>query len=875
MRIHRIKMENWRGVESREIDLEPGVTIIEGPNEIGKTTLVEALRLLISTLDSSGAANVKAIKPVGRDVGSYIEAEFESGKYRFTYKKQFNKNKNTSLHISAPENEQLTGREAHERVEEILKQTMDLALWETLLVDQGKDISQAKIKDSAGLSKSLDEAAGAAGAGTDDTDIISSVEAGYGNYFTPGGSEKKIQTEAEERFADASTVLDDARESIARIDSDLKELEVQQKGLNRQRAQMPGLLTNVETHQEAWNRVTSLKSDIDKKQLDLNDAQQLLDLAGDAGKQRRELVEKVTAGEQLVQEARQRIAPIESEAKRLRSSVDSKQSALNSEKARYEGLKKDVVRAKADRDFFQKLDALSAHTRINSQLTELAGKKDEARKTLAKNKVDNEALAKLRDADTTLAVASGQRRSAATKLEISPQKDLELLLNDTRFKLKKSEADTHELASRMVLEFPGLVSLSIDPPASAEEINDQFVKAKRDFEALCEHYEMSSYSQAIADNEARNDAKRDLDGLIEREQTLLNGSSKDDFSNELAELQEKCDAYTQNRPETPVLPSSTAASIERLNALEIETQDAELTVSKNQSELDELRGLVSDKQVELHTAQQEHKGQSAALMERKERLTGDRDKESDEELEKRVQHQKAKVEAIKIDYESLKAELEQASPEATETKFTNAQQVLSRAKEELRATNERMAVLMDRLEQAQANGKHEALDAAERDVLESEAALKSVKRRAAAVELLFSTLKNHRDITRRTYVLPLKERIEKLGEIVFGVGFKVDIDEDWSIKSRTLNDETIPFNSLSVGAREQMGIITRLAVAQIVSDQGGVPLIIDDALGFSDPTRLESMGAAIARAGQESQILLLTCSPGRFTHVGNANLVKF
>jgi uncharacterized protein YhaN len=53
-----------------------------------------------------------------------------------------------------------------------------------------------------------------------------------------------------------------------------------------------------------------------------------------------------------------------------------------------------------------------------------------------------------------------------------------------------------------------------------------------------------------------------------------------------------------------------------------------------------------------------------------------------------------------------------------------------------------------------------------------------------------------------------------------------------------------------------------------------VPLIIDDALGFSDPARLEAMGAAIALAGRATQVILLTCSPGRFAHVGHAALVR-
>lgn len=52
-------------------------------------------------------------------------------------------------------------------------------------------------------------------------------------------------------------------------------------------------------------------------------------------------------------------------------------------------------------------------------------------------------------------------------------------------------------------------------------------------------------------------------------------------------------------------------------------------------------------------------------------------------------------------------------------------------------------------------------------------------------------------------------------------------------------------------------------------------MIIDDALDFSDPSRLEMMGAAIAAAGRTCQIVILTCTPGWFTHVGNAEVVRF
>ena len=42
MRIHRIKLENYRGVAATEIRfLTDGVTIVEGPNEVGTPSINE------------------------------------------------------------------------------------------------------------------------------------------------------------------------------------------------------------------------------------------------------------------------------------------------------------------------------------------------------------------------------------------------------------------------------------------------------------------------------------------------------------------------------------------------------------------------------------------------------------------------------------------------------------------------------------------------------------------------------------------------------------------------------------------------------------------------------------------------------------------
>ena len=108
--------------------------------------------------------------------------------------------------------------------------------------------------------------------------------------------------------------------------------------------------------------------------------------------------------------------------------------------------------------------------------------------------------------------------------------------------------------------------------------------------------------------------------------------------------------------------------------------------------------------------------------------------------------------------------------------------------------------------------------------------------------------------------------------MVYGETFRVEVSEDLRIDSRTLDGETVPFDSLSIGTREQLGVIARLACAIIVARDEGAPLILDDALGFSDPGRLEAMCAVLSLAGNSCQIIALTCYPDRYRHVGGATI---
>ena len=99
-------------------------------------------------------------------------------------------------------------------------------------------------------------------------------------------------------------------------------------------------------------------------------------------------------------------------------------------------------------------------------------------------------------------------------------------------------------------------------------------------------------------------------------------------------------------------------------------------------------------------------------------------------------------------------------------------------------------------------GRKGQLDAADTEREHAEAEYLRVHRRARAAQLLRSVMARHRDATRLRYVDPFRNQVERLGRIVFGDTFEVEIDSELRICSRTLSR---PHRSVRVAVRRREG----------------------------------------------------------------------
>ena len=155
----------------------------------------------------------------------------ESGPYAFTYFKRFHKRPETRLTVTRPKPENLTGREAHDRAEAILRETLDVDLWKALNIQQGEAIQQPNLAKQTSLSAALDQAAGGRSADPQQEGLFDKVREEYGLYFTPGGAEKKDLQEARKLQTDIQSEIVSIENQIQALDQDIERSATLQREL--------------------------------------------------------------------------------------------------------------------------------------------------------------------------------------------------------------------------------------------------------------------------------------------------------------------------------------------------------------------------------------------------------------------------------------------------------------------------------------------------------------------------------------------------------------------------------------------------------------------------------------------------------------------
>lgn len=142
-----------------------------------------------------------------------------------------------------------------------------------------------------------------------------------------------------------------------------------------------------------------------------------------------------------------------------------------------------------------------------------------------------------------------------------------------------------------------------------------------------------------------------------------------------------------------------------------------------------------------------------------------------------------------------------------------------------------------------------------------------LRREAGTLEMLRKALADAADEASRTFLAPVTRRAARYVERLLP-GCNLSFDEGLGLTgvSRAGVDESC--GGLSRGTQEQLAILTRLAFADLLLEDGApISLILDDPLVYSDDARLETMTDILQEASTRMQVILLTCRSKAFRHV--------
>lgn len=949
MRLLRIHLANFRGVAERELTFaEHGVTVVEGPNESGKSSTIEAFGLLLDELDSSRKEAVRAVKPRHSDAAPEVEAEFRVGGYHVVYRKRWLRPL-TELRILAPSPETLTGREAHERVLAILNQATDYDLFKALRVLQDKPFDVDRVAGSASLRAALDAAAGGApgpGDGSEDT-LVQRVEKEFARYFTaknhqPTGEYRAAQEAAAAATADAAELA----QTLARVEADTERHGEVTARLAELRQRLVTDRADLDTFTQRAKAVETLRVRRDEAAALVERASREAELAAGAREARQALVQSVSGYEDELQVLQKQIAA----HAELRTEADSRRDGASAmhrtaDEAHRLALRRyqeadadyrwmrdvyELERVRADREALAEADrevelaaAESAATEIDDRVVEAIDQADRSvrdARTAIEVAAATVRVERLGSAAVTVSVpeavaadgtagggatpASDSRITALTAgqdalAEVAgvtaatlPEArtsatDSVALIPEARTEAALAEPLVRRLTDPLVIEAEGVLRVTLAPGRSERELRAKLEAAESTLSDLC----LRSNVRDLASARVRLQRHVEARASLAAAESARGKLSKDPaaLADDQARLEARIEDHVERRDPGVLAP---ADRDEAETVAEHRRAESEETSANLERAADALR-LAESRANELAAEAQKLAGRAEHLAAEheaaKSRLAEARLAAADAAVEQRHTDATQALAAADRARAVHDADYRDAQPDQVEFLLTNAREVVARTESEIKDAREALQHLAGRLEAvgddlADRHREAEARrDATARD-------LASVTARAEAARLLRETLLRRRDEATRAYQGPFKEQVERFGRLVFGASFGVTVDADLRIASRTLDGRTDPYAELSTGAREAVAMCVRLACAALVGPDGGVPVIIDDALGAADPGRRRMLGALLNHAGSASvsaspgaaaepaqsrkptQIIIFTCDPDRYRAVGSAQV---
>ncbi len=885
MKLRSVYLTNFRkfvgtyGVEG----IGDGVNLLVGQNELGKSTLLEAINAVIFEKAKSQTELVKSFRHFVNGTVPEVKLTFDLDGNTWTIHKRFALQSGKAVLTSSD------GRRFEDEAAELELQRLlglgsrrggsEPGIWGTLWVRQRLSFGEPGLSDAGRqtLRGCIEEQVGVVTGGERGRKIPLAVDQALGELVSTRGPRGGYK-EAKDRLAEVITQSEQLAQKKAGIFRHMDNLSTRRRERREveadwdEAAYRADLQEARDGHTAAATRAANLAAARSAAHLALERATADRDAVAGRQKLAAEVkpIEVEIAGlvEQLngtLADHKAAVALVEAgsnQIARLRDSVRA-----NGEQGRR------LERVRAAISLSQEI---ARHEATLAKAVDLQAQSGRISTLLGEVVATEEAVTRIEVAETELSGANAALNAVATTVSLTIEP---AALGLVRLDGAPLDLPTmcRAVLSRTTVGIEGIGSISIEPQIRGRDVIAERLRSAEG--------ELRAALQAAGADTLRAARfalaqKRELQAQLMAIQREIVGLAPKDAANKLAAGLDSRQTRVMElrgrlKAELEVLGSATFPTAEDV-ALEIaEThQEAErlsIEIGLAEAALEGPRTALVQATATLQSLQQRLAGRRGTLEEKQASLAAGRAEVGDEELSARADE----LALAAATHAQLLRELEAGQGETVaviEIRIKRLETAGRNHHEALVQLNNEITRLTALIEANEGMGIDEAFDVSLAEQSRLEAVARRYEEEVAVLQLLQKALRDAEREAKALYLAPVASRVAPYLRMLLP-GTDLVLDENLSISAIERNGSAEAFGSLSDGTQEQLAVLTRLAFAELLMAQGHpATVILDDALAFSDDVRIERMFDILMHAGEQLQVLVLTCRKRLFGRLGAREL---
>lgn len=813
MYLEEIEVRNWRGIGHQQLKLEPGLNIIHGPNECGKSSLRQAIRAAFLQNPTSKTREALAVKTWGSKSAPFVRVDFHLDGDVWRIEKLFFSPKGSRL----SRNGTLVAADGdvHKKLEALLAQ----AVWLGSLWSEQGDTSIPEVPRSLRGKLVAEEVVSPGLLWLEDQ-----IKRQEGEYWTPTGRPKGKLQEARGRVGEADEAADDAEQELEetnRISEAMGELQDELQQTRVEEAELAERLADLRQKVGAWDRHRATVAEWETRvKVVLHQAEWLQRWERYAG--------QLTAKWAELKTFQVKLAALESQGVQ-------------------EPTREGVESARAKMEYVAKLQ----QRRVHQQLEKL-------------KPATPKQLTQLRQLENELARSEAALESVSMKLSLTALTAIKPAIQideqeRTNESLSTGETLKWEVHSEAKIVLPGVAELTLEGGASdAAALAAKRDKTQSELRRLLEEVGCKTVEQAQESSDKARDFQAMVDGKPPTDAELAR----------LAEATGDVKSYDNWSPEK--LREEVRSLRSDIDEAEAQWNTAQRAYQKHCLEREALARSNPQTALEMHYEQLSNELEKWPLDKGAPEIPKF-DKLTDGWINAIVAGTPVKPLRAKLEVEQAALEKERAgmrppegdevTPASIEALETNQHRLAQQHERLTSRLNQDLGRLRERTDQYQRlvelRERHAALQA---ETNESEL-------QAAAIQLLNQAFQEARSRLQSDMVGPLQERVTQRLNLFTGDRYRgLKLDEKLSpvgIIPREVDQADL--TDLSFGTQEQLMFLTRLCLAEMLSEKHRrQSLVFDDSLVHTDQIRIKIAKDLLLEAAVRSQIILFTCHPERY-----------